>query len=318
MIITAPAGRDTLVRLSQALFASNPDSVVPDLLNENIRHCPEADLFEAIVIEGTGYPSLVRTGFPTAQFRQYNQGVPATAGTYRTAEVQTAIVSTRVEVDRAYAKRYPGGEPAWKAVKSSEALEAILRLHGSTTYYGHQQDANGFPGLWELVDPSMVKDLGGAVQADGFRSSVWAVKTGAQDVRHVYGLNETLGFPSEWRVTDIAPDPAKPNDKHEGLVNYWGGRPGLAVATKNSVACIKNVTSDPAHPLRMSDLRDLLDMFPVGVRPDYIFWTRRASGVTRNSLKTALVLDPPTPEDIEGIPLVPTDSISNAEGAIYA
>ena len=312
-----PTGRDTLLTLTQLNFDGS-DSAVPDIVEDNIQYCPEAGLFEADVIERTSYPALVRTGYPTAQFRQYNQGVAPSGATYRTVEVQTSIIDTRVECDKRYADSYhKGGAPAWQTLKASEEMVGIMRLIGHQTYYGKDNDPLGFPGLWELVDPGMMIDLEGAVQGDGFRSSIWAVKTGPLDVMHVYGNNKTLDMEPEWRVQDFTPDPTQPTKKIVGYVNQWGGHVGLQVLGKNSIACIKNVTSDPDHPVTMEIMRELLEVFPIGVVPDYIMMTRQTRKYLRKSLITALIPDPPTPTDVDDVPFVATDSISNAEAAAY-
>lgn len=317
-IILPPAGRDTLVTLTQHAFRNNPDSPVPDIVNENIKHCPEAALFEAGTIPGTNYPALVRTGYPTAHFRKYNQGVEPSGATYRTVQIQTGIVTTRVEVDKAYADSYPkGGAPAWQTIKSSEQMEAILRLFGAQVYYGLANDGDGFPGFWELVDPSMMIDLAGGVQGDGFRSSIWAVKTGVLDVGIVLGNNMTMDYTGEWRVETITPDYTQPSKRIDGYINQWGGFPGMQCLSKNSIAGIKNVTSDPGAKITMGMLRNLLESFPVGVVPDYIMMTRATRAKLRDSLKTALITDPPTPTDCDDVPIVVTDSISNAELAAY-
>ena len=316
-IILPPAGRDTLVTLSQLNLGA--DSPIPDIIEENLKFCPEAGLFEAGVIDKSSYPALVRTGVPTAQFRNYNQGVEPSGATYRTTEVQTAMVDTRVECDRKFAENYHnGGVSAWQTIKASEELQGIMRLIGSQTYYGLDNDPNGFPGFWELVDPSMVVDVGGAVEGDGFRTSVWAVITGPQDVKHVYGNNQTLGLSGEWRIESVIPDFSQPKKKMEAYVNHWGGRPGLQVLSKNCLACAKNVTSDGAHMLTMQLLEEqLLEAFPTGLVPDYILMTRMARRQLRRSLITALNPNPPTPTEVDGVPIVVTDSISNAEAAAY-
>ena len=122
----------------------------------------------------------------------------------------------------------------------------------------------------------------------------------------------------DWRIQDITPDPAQPTKKIAGYVNQWGGHQGLQVLSKNSIAGIKNLTSDNGHPVTMTMLRNLLESFPVGVVPDYIFMTRAARRKLRDSLKTALITDPPTPTDVDEVPIVVTDNISNAEAAIFA
>ena len=316
MIITAPQGRDTLLTLTQLNLGA--DSPITDIIDENIKFCPEAALFEADTIPGTSYDALVRTGYPTAQFRAYNTGVATSGATYRTVRVNTGIIDTRVECDRAYADSYhKGGAAGWQTIKSSEMMEAIMRLIGGQTYYGLANDPLGFPGFWELVDPAMLGDLGGAVQADGFRSSIWAVKTGPLDVKHVWGNGKTLNMGNDWRIQDVTPDPTKPNNKMEAYLNHWGGRMGLQVLSKNSIAGYKNVTSDAAHPITMSLMRKLLEAFPIGVTPDYIMMSRATRAQLRDSMKTALITDPPTPTNIDDVPIVATDSISNAELAAY-
>ena len=75
---------------------------------------------------------------------------------------------------------------------------------------------------------------------------------------------------------------------------------GLQVVNRHSAVRIKN---------------EALAKFPAGVAPDYCFMNRRALEQLRRSRTkvTRATGVPPLPDSVAGIPIVITDSLSNAE-----
>jgi hypothetical protein len=91
--------------------------------------------------------------------------------------------------------------------------------------------------------------------------------------------------------------------------------PGLQVSSPRYVARIKKLTEDSGKTLNDAKLSALMEVFPVGVRPDAIFMTKRSRRQLRDS-RTATNdtgKEAPLPMDYDGIPIIPTESISNVE-----
>ena len=78
---------------------------------------------------------------------------------------------------------------------------------------------------------------------------------------------------------------------------------------------IKKLTADSGKGLTDALIYSALAKFPTGVRPDVMFCSRRSLHQLRNS-RTATNqtgAPAPIPTEVEGIPIVPTDSLSDIE-----
>ncbi len=269
---------------------------------------------DARTIRGINYKTLIRVGLPTVGFRDGNQGVARTNSRYENRLVETFIMNPRWGVDKAVADM---SEDGWQALMADEAfghVEAAMQQLGRQFYYGtnttYSGALKGFPGLLDAYDSTnMLVDATGSTATTA--SSVWAVKFGPAAVRWVWGGDGRME-PSPVDERDMLDADSNPfTGYHQELL----ARPGLQVVSQRYVARIKNLTEDSGHGLTDALLNKLLEKFPVGVRPDAIFLTKRSRRQLRNS-RTATNSDgkeAAQPMDFDGIPLVPTESISDVE-----
>lgn len=290
------------------LAKNQGNDLVIGLIEESIKTQPEFRLFPARTISGTSYKTVIRKSLPTAQFRNANEGVTRTKSEYEQKTVETFIVDLQIACDKAIADAWEGGRETYFAREALGVMESAMRLVGSQVYYGVSNDAKGFPGLKAIVDSSMEVDAGGSTA----KTSVWAVKYGLQDVQFQFGNNTSLELLPEWRIETVLDSNNKP---YTAYVNNLTGWIGLQVVNKNSIARIKNVGTDSGKGMTDSLAHDLLDSFPSGVVPDAIFMSRRSRTQLRKSrTATNPSGQPPSmPTDIDGVPIIVTDSITNAE-----
>jgi hypothetical protein len=118
------------------------------------------------------------------------------------------------------------------------------------------------------------------------------------------------------REESIIPDPVNaPTAKLTAYVQELLAYPGFQVASIYSVVRIKKVTTDSGKGLTDALIFAALAKFPVGVRPDIITCTRRSLEQLRASrtATNATGAPAPTPTDVAGFPIYPTDAISNIE-----
>lgn len=304
----------------------NGSDAVVGIIDETTRAVPEVSgmhpdtmspipgVADARTIRGINYKTLVRTGLPTVGFRDGNQGVDPTKSTYENRLVETYIMNPRWHVDKAIGDM---AEDGWQALMSDEAfahVQAAMQQLGRQFYYGTNTTfggaVKGFRGLLDFYDSTnMVVDAAGTT--DSVASSVWAVKFGPQQTRWVWGNNGNLD-PSEVDERDVEDSDGK---RFTAYFQELLARPGLQFGDVRCVARIKKLTTDIGKGLTDTLMNQLLEKFPVGMRPDAFFMTKRSRRQLRDSRTATTESGRPAsqPMDFDGIPIVPTESISNVE-----
>lgn len=272
---------------------------------------------DARTVKGITFTTLVRTSVPRGgSFRGVNQGVAAVASGFENRTYQTYTFDKRFEADKAAADRHEDGAAAYLAIEAGGIMEGGIQDLGQQFYYGTDPtfgDADGFPGLLQSLHDDMVIDAGGTT--DETCSSVYFVRWGVQDVRHVIGQDGNFDM-SEVRVETLI-DKEDPNKKFTGYVQNLLFYPGLQVAHAKSILRIKKLTEDAGKGLTDALLGKGLARYMENRkrRPSCIFLTSRSLEQLRQSrtATNATGAEAPTPTTYEGIPLVPTDGISNKE-----
>ncbi len=294
------------------LVALNADQFGLGVIEESLQSAPELNVAHATVIKGTSYFSTVRFGLPPTGFRAANEGISAGKSRFTQRLVQCFIFDSRIECDKAVADAYVSGPDMYKALESVGVMESGLRSVGNQFYYGPAGTASnanrGFPGLIDLYDADNM-EIDAEGEAD--KTSVWAVRFGEQDVHFVLGNNgPRLPGLEDWRVETLRDEENKAYDGYVSSAAMWIG---LACHKINAVARVKNIGSAEGKTLTFDHLYRMLETFPSGMPPTHIFANKRSLRQLRESRRTDLNPTPETPTNVDGIPIVPTDSIINAE-----
>lgn len=294
------------------------------LIEENIQINPEMRVFPARQISGTSYKTLIRTGYPTASFRRGNEGAPLSKSQFENRMTECFIIDSPIAADKAVADAWePDGAPGWQAIEASGVLEGTTRRVSASIYYGNSAvtvaaglgDAKGFPGLIDAYD-----NIDNYVDATGTTAltSVWAIRLGIKDVHIVLGGSTVLTLLPEWTI-QRAYDPA--GNPFTAYMNSLMGWIGLNVSSINSLVRIKNIGTDTGKGMTDALGAQAIEIFPPGILPDYFAMNRRSRRQLWNS-RVAVATGQgfsansiPLPTDIEGIPLLITSAISNAEPA---
>lgn len=290
------------------IATANGSDPVAGLIEEIVKVHPELQ-FSARTIKGLNYKTLVRTALPTVGFRDANEGYPASKSTFENRLVETYIFNPRWECDKAVADSYEDGAPAYIAIEAEGIMEASAIALCQQFYYGTDKDPKGFPGLVAAVAPEMTVDAAGAAVNGG--SSLWAVKFGVKDVTWVWGEGGNLALSplAEARITDGNGNP------FTAYVQELLARPGLQVGNKFAIGRVKNLTTDADKGLTDTLVADLIAKFPAGHMPDAMFCSRRSLAQLRSkrTATNATGTEAPFPTEVFGIPIYPTDSISDVE-----
>jgi hypothetical protein len=294
------------------------------LIEESLVHTPELTgvdreygrtfpgVGQVKTIKGIHYKTKIRTSLPSAGFRDANEGVTVSKSTFENRLVETFILNPRWECDKAVADRDEEGPEAFIADEANGILQAAFLQAARNFYYGRTSpgDAKGCPGLIDIYDATnRVVDATGTT--DNTASSVWLIKWGPQDVRWVVGQNGELAI-SEVRTETLYDAASKP---FTGYVQELLAYLGVQVGSINSVVRIKKLTADSGKGLTDALLYAALAKFPEGVRPDMIAMTQRSREQLRASrtATNATGAPAPTPQDVEGIPIIATSALSNTE-----
>jgi hypothetical protein len=210
------------------------------------------------------------------------------------------------------ADAYFRGAETLIAAEGIGMMESSFITLSKQFYYGVGNDAGGHPGVNDCIDPSMVIDAGGGTA--GKCTSVYAVRWGMMETSWLWGLKGQIALSPVTTVQMFDKD-GKPYTAYHQEIN---ARPGLQVASKWSVAKIKNIEIDvtsSTHTLTDKLLGQLKSLFPDARQPHYYYLTQaareqlRASRTATNPTGTP----PPTPTDFEGVPLKATFGINNTD-----
>lgn len=298
----------------------NADTGVIPFIEENLAVAPEARILPAMTIPGTTYTTLIRNTYPQPSFRNANEGTEPVKSTYSNKLVQCYYLDGQLEMDVAVAQADSRGEQHALDMEASGIVQGSLTKIGTQLWYGTGTggDTKGFPGAVSVVDSSLVKDAGGTT-AD-IASSIYGLKLGERFVNLVFGLGNvfTLG---EWRKQFIT----RSSKELEAWKNALNGYIGVQWCHKYAVGRIKKITTDSGKTATDALIGSWLSQFPVGMRPDVLFMSRRsayqiqssrsATSITNSGAKGNNGMDVWAPEPVSsnGIPIVVTDSILDTE-----
>lgn len=266
----------------------------------------------ARTLPGLSYKTQVRTALPTVGFRNANEGSTPSKSTYENRLVETYILNPQWEADKAVADRHPDGWQAYLAIEGVGMSAAAFATLALQFYYGANTngDAKGHPGLIDSVLSSMVVDATGTGSAT---SSVWAVKFGPRDVQWVFGNDGSLDL-SDVEKVRLQDSALKPYTGYRQEILAY---PGLQVGSVYSVGRIKNLSTASGKTLDDDMVLDLLNKFPASKRPDVLLMSRRSRKQLQQSRTAvnATGAPAPMPTEVEGVPIVATDSILDTEVA---
>ena len=299
------------------LDIAKQNGTVGDLIEDSLLAAPEVQVIPARTISGYMYKTLHRTTIPTVGFRDANEGAAAVQSVFKQRLHETFTVDVSSEVDVAVARQAEDGTEVVLAREASGMLEGAFRGMGSQFYYGTAttvetsiagSPTKGFKGLNELTGSTIEVDAGGTGSA---RSSVWAVVGGERGVQWILG-NEGSFETDDPRIVRVTDSNSNPYDAWRTPLTF---DIGLQVANENALGRIKNLTA--ANTLTDDMIYELLSLFPVGVRPNWLFMSRRSLEALRASRTATNVIGSPSPnpDSVAGVPIIVTDSILDTEDA---
>jgi hypothetical protein len=294
------------------------DTVV-GLIEESLPAVPELAVFPLRQINGTNYTTVRRTGRPSVSFRSANQGVTPTKSTFAQDLVQCFILSSRVEVDKAIIDAQKSEAASLEMLEAEGVMRQAMIEIAQQIWYGVSTDAKGFPGIKTFTPfgGAMTVNSGGSTATS--QSSVYGVKLGIKDIHLITGNGQTFS------LTPFRDESIEDADgaKLPGRVADLSAWVGMQIGNVNCVSRLANVGKNDETGDLLTDqkLQDLLDLHPVGYKPDAWFMARRSNGQLQRA-RTVVINSGPgekaagsleniatRPTSAHGIPIFESDAI---------
>lgn len=304
-----------LMTSTDVLKINNSEELV-GLIEDVVKDIPEINFFAASPVQKNSYKTLALTALPSTAFRA--------TGSYR--EFQTATLTNKtVEckyldaswiLEKAVAQQSDWGEDFAKALTQRAHLKSEFFTLAKQIWQGTDSDANGFTGLDAIIDAvvdgetkEMVVTANTGSITDA--STVYAVRTGIDSCQLAWGSN------GQFNESDVREQllTTKDSSKTSGAWFYaqdLGGWVGLQVTSKYAAGKITGLSAtNTKQGLNDDLLYELIERFPVGMKPDGLFMSRRSFSQLRQSRTAYNAIGAPAPyvQEFEGIPIYVTDAI---------
>lgn len=279
--------------------------------------CPEVTQIDTKTITGISYNTLIRTGVPKVGFRKPNAPANYVASKHELRNINLFSISTMVHVDSLILQASEAGEAEELAKEAASVTQGAMLSMGAQCFYGTRIDKDGFPGLHNYIDDSMVMSAEPDNAKTEKGTSVYAIVEGVRGVQWVYGKGQpfNLGaFRDRDRIENSKVIPGKGAD-----LNAW-----LAIVnhSKLTAARLQNVGSSESSGLTDDLIAELLMRFPAGMKPTKLIMNRKALSQLRKSRNVVGVssatnggsfTSAPVPTEAHGVPILVTDSILDDE-----
>ena len=304
-----------LMTSTDVLKINNSEELV-GLIEDVVKDIPEINFFAASPVQKNSYKTLALTALPSTAFRA--------TGSYR--EFQTATLTNKtVEckyldaswiLEKAVAQQSDWGEDFAKALTQRAHLMSEFFTLAKQIWQGTDSDVNGFTGLDAIIDAVVDGDKKEMVVTANTgsitdASTVYAVRTGIDSCQLAWGSN------GQFNESDVREQllTTKESAKTSGAWFYaqdLGGWVGLQVTSKYAAGKITGLSAtNTKQGLNDDLLYELIERFPVGMKPDGLFMSRRSFSQLRQSRTAYNAIGAPAPyvQEFEGIPIYVTDAI---------
>lgn len=296
------------------------DEVV-GLVEDAVGIAPEVMRLPVRPMRGTTYRVTRRTQDPEGGFRDVNEGIARKKSKYVQEVKSMHFLDVPLEVDEAIVKGDDGSIGDILVSESAGAVRGGFRTIGSQIFYGKNANSKGFVGLESLIEGNDAHDIttGGTTNS----TSAYLVQVGIQNG----GVHLTVGNDGdlemkEWMLQQIV----RSNNPLMAFVSNLSGYIGLAVNSALSVYRVRGI--DATNKLTDADGAKLLAKVPVEKRDNLVWFMNRTAAWTLQDSRSAVGQQnadsggrgayPPMPTELQGVPIVVTDSLVDTETAAAA
>jgi len=307
-----------LTDLAKINTLDNADRDISDLLDE----APLLAMLPAdLASNGTTHKYVKQTGAPTVGFRAVNAGKENKKSADTAVSEDLKYLDASFYVDVAVADGYRGGPEAYMAREAARQLKAAFSEYEQQIFYGTGNSASGFNGLaddanLDGVGDLMVVNAAGTTASTG--SSVWGIRA-TGDLNNVVSI---LGNDGQIEIGDITEQVINDPTDVSLTLNVYAMKVaayvGMQIGGAYSVARLANLTEDSGKTLTDALIAELLEKFKANQMPTHLAMSRRSLFQLQASRTATNATGSPAPIPIEsfGVPIVPTDSITDTEALL--
>ena len=234
------AGAATLLDFAKSIDPDGRVAKVAELLSQS-----NEILTDMLWIEGnlpTGHQASIRTGLPTATWRQLYGGVPASKSLRAQVVDTVGMLETRSEVDKALAD-LNGNTAAFRLSEATAFVEGMNQDFSEALIYGSQsvnpERITGLAARYSSLSAANgvnIIDAGGAASDN---TSVYLVVWGEQTVMGIFPKGSAAGLQHEDLGLIDAFDAN--NDRYRAYADWWCWKGGLHVKDWRYVVRIANI-----------------------------------------------------------------------------
>lgn len=306
---------NTLTTATQLLKIAD-QNLDPAMVNDLLDDSPVLRQMAAVIAnasQGTQHKYLKDTTAASGGFRAINAGLDYTASDQTLVTLDLKVLAANVRVDQQIAKAYPGGVEAFMDFEGARSIRKAMAVAEAQFFYGTSNDSNGFGGLVantyiDALDDGMVYNAGGSTAL----TSVYLLRTGPDGCELVLGRdgNIDVGETKEQMLVVSGAEMPAYFRVQEALM-------GFKMGGAYTVGRIANLAAT-TYTLTDAMIYEAFAKFPAARMPNVILMNRRSLKQLRASrTATSPTGTPaPMPTEVEGIPIIVTDGISNAETAV--
>jgi hypothetical protein len=241
MATLGQSGKVTLLDIAKSMDPDGSVAAVAELLTQT-----NEILLDMPWIEGnmpTGHKGTVRTGLPTAIWRQMYQGVPPSKSVRAQIEDGCGMLETRAELDRDVAD-LNGNTAAFRLSEATAFLEAMNQNMAGTLFYGNtavnpERYMGLAPRFSAISGATNGQNIINAAGAGADNTSIWLVVWGPQTVFGIYPKGSKAGiFHEDLGLIDAFD---ANNNRYRAYADHWQWKCGLHVKDWRYVVRIANV-----------------------------------------------------------------------------
>jgi hypothetical protein len=240
MATLGQSGKVTLLDWAKSLDPDGNTATVVELLNQT-----NEILMDMPFIEGnlpTGHRTTVRTGLPTAIWRQLYQGVPPSKSVRAQVEDAIGMLETRSEVDKDMAN-LNGNTAAFRMSEAEAFVEGMNQTQATTLFYGNTsvnpERFMGFAPRFSTLTGATASNVITAGGSGSANTSVWLVVWGDNTVTGIFPKGSKAGIFHEDLGLIDAFDAS--NNRFRAYADHWQWKLGLTVRDWRYVVRICNI-----------------------------------------------------------------------------
>jgi hypothetical protein len=287
------------------------------MLSDVLDEAPVLAVLSARQCRSNTFVYTKKTANPAVGFRNINDGVENTVGTYTQVTNTLRFLDASFALDEAAALVDERGVDHVMAIEAMAHLRQALAECEEQIFYGTGNLAAGFSGLANqtnldgLADAQVV-GAGGTTANTG--SSCWLIRTGEEDLQMLWGNQGVITIGERQRVERSG----AVQGRFWALAHSIHGWAGLKIGSNFSAVRIANLTADSGKGLTDALISQAIERFPASRGPTYIACNRRSLGQLQRSRTATNPTGSPAPFPTEsfGVPIIVTDRIGSTEALL--